>query len=92
MLQNQSENESPTVMEIAIKFSIFFTETDYRKYTARKADTFISPLVWIRLSKAENSLLLCTEHKCLSTSLEYKTYLVIEQMMSTESQIPLCIT
>lgn len=26
MLQNQSEIESPTVMEIASKFSIFFTE------------------------------------------------------------------
>lgn len=26
MLQNQNEIESPTVMEIAIKFSIFFTE------------------------------------------------------------------
>lgn len=94
MLQNQSEIESCTVMEIAIKFLIFFTE----KVLLNKNTWHVRQISLLLLlfeygySKLKTHLPSCIEHKCLSTSLEYKTYLVTEKMMSTESQIPLCIT
>lgn len=91
MLQNQSEIESPTVMEIASKFSIFFTEKVLlNKNIQHVRQISLFPILfecdYLKLKT------LCTEHKCLSTSLEYKMCQVIEKKMFTESQIPVCIT